>query len=161
MIQKSKLLKLIIIILIAATILFAINAFVNGLDRDYFQKHQEELTTNETIIQLDGVVTNFYYADTPYTKLAQLSLLLYLIIPLLIVAILGRKHTLTEAGILGVSFLIITLILQASNIYDAGSFEKALGFVWLIGAYCAVASIAALAANRFYHYKSPKNVRFR
>lgn len=156
MTSKSKLLKPIIIILIVATILFSIYSFVSGLDRNYFQKHQEELTTNETIIHSDGVVTNFYYADTPYTKLAQLSLLLYLIVPILTVAILGRKHTLTEAGILGMSFLIITLILQANNIYDSGSFEKALGFVELIVAYGGIAIIITLITNKVWNYKHQK-----
>ncbi len=96
----------------------------------------------------DGEVVNYYYADTPYTKLAQLSLLLYLIIPILTIALLGRKNTLTEVGILGVSFLIITLILQAKNIYEAGSFEKGLLFVELIGIYGGIAIVITLIANR-------------
>ncbi|HLD72615.1 MAG TPA: hypothetical protein VJA23_03440 [Candidatus Nanoarchaeia archaeon] len=153
----NKLLKPIIIILIVTAIFFAIQAFTSSLDKDYFQNHQEELTTNETIIMSDGEVTNFYYADTPYTKLAGISLLLYLIIPVLIVAILSRKRTLREAGILGLSFIIITLLLQAKNIYAAGSIEKALLYVWLIVGYGAIAMGIALITNKLSNYKRQKN----
>jgi hypothetical protein len=149
----NKLLKPIILLFIVIAIFFAIQAFTSGLDRDYFQKHQEELTANETIIMSDGEVTNFYYADTPYTQLAGISFWLYLIIPLLSVVILSRKRTLSEAGILGLSFIIITFLLQAKNIYEAGSIEKALLFVELIVGYGGIAMVITLIINRFYHYK--------
>ncbi|HIH11737.1 TPA: hypothetical protein HA241_06105 [Candidatus Woesearchaeota archaeon] len=130
-------------IIVVTVLLFSISTYFNQLDQQYFQEHQQELTTTETIINPDGETTNYFYADTPYTITYKLFLWAYLFIPFILVITLGIRYILShpphyfQSLIIPVSFVVLTFILQAKNIYAAVGWEKSFGII-LVSLYCGI-----------------------
>ncbi|MBI2572277.1 hypothetical protein HYV86_00290 [Candidatus Woesearchaeota archaeon] len=144
---------LILVLCIVTVLLFSIDNYIIKADKDYFQQHQEELTSTQTINMPEGVVTNYYYANTPYSTLAKISYLAYLIIPILVLVFLGRRYILSggkfqHSLLLPISFIFLTFILQSKNIINAVGWEKIFG-IMLITGYGIIALILTIIINLY------------
>ena len=119
---------------------FIISIIFQTLHLRYFEKHQAELASGETIILPDNSeVTNYIYADTPYTLPATIFFFAYLIIPAIVVMSLSARYFLSKKKygaslFIPLVFVILTfLLLQFYNVYhDLGWDERNLGLMLTI-----------------------------
>ncbi|HLC97417.1 MAG TPA: hypothetical protein VJC21_01390 [Candidatus Nanoarchaeia archaeon] len=163
--KTKRLINSFFIVAIVVIILFFTDSIFSNLDQDYFKKHQEELTIAEIVDTPDGEGTNYSYADTPYSKLAHFSFWLYFLIPPLLVMFLSGRYLLKEKKyllslLLPFSFILLTFILQAKNIYNAVGWEKDFG-IMMVSLYVAAAFVLTLIINSIILFKIRKSKKKR
>ena len=159
--KNKRSINYVFIVAIVAILLFFINSIFSNFDQDYFKKHQTELTITKIVDTPYGEATNYYYADTPYSKLAHFSFWLYFLIPLLLVIVLSGRYLIKEKKyllslLLPLSFIILTFILQAKNIYSAVGWEKDFGII-VVYLYSLAIFLLVLIINSVILFKIRKH----
>jgi len=134
--MKNKLIEYITIIISTTLLLYGVSNFLGNLDKQYFELHKTELTTSSTFTLPDAsVVTNYFYANTPYHYFYLIISYFSLFLPIILVWILAVRLMLIERNSKTfLKSLCIPIIYGIINmIFFFTTMDKSLGWEYSVG----------------------------
>lgn len=134
--MKNKFVQYIITIIGVTLFLYGVTYFLGNLDKQYFELHKAELTTSNTFTSPDNsVTTNYFYANTPYHYIGQITFYFSLFFPVILVWILSVKLMLNERNSKTfLKSLCIPIVYGIINIiFFFATTDKSLGWEYSVG----------------------------